>query len=112
MNVNELIEVTPQHKPTTMLQSALAALGDCYNSAGKAVHLSPGQAAALLVEDERKGKVIIAFAGRLKELRSSRWTSMAEIKRLEREVSRHAELVIDLAERLSALEPANPYEER
>ena len=26
MNVNELIEVTPEYEPTTMLQSALAAL--------------------------------------------------------------------------------------
>ena len=79
MNVNE---------PTTMLQAALDALGDCYNSAGKTVHLSPGQAAALLVEDERKD-----------------W--------LEVENKRLHGMAIDLANRLSEFEnaePPNPYE--
>ena len=74
MNVNEPIEVTPQHEPTTPLQAALDALG---RGDG---HISPRQAEKLL----------------------------AYIKRLKRHRDRNDSICHNLADQLSALEPAEP----
>ena len=81
MNVNEPIDVTPQHKPVDMLESAMIKLE--HTPGGKFVHLSPRQAEELILY----------------------------IGRLERKAAKDDTTISYLAERLSVLEPANPHEE-
>ena len=84
MSVNEPIDVTPQREPITMLQSALDALD---KTAAREVHrmgeLEPQQAAAVL----------------------------NRISWLEKQLERRDAVIVDLADQLSRLMPANPFEE-
>ena len=63
-DINQPVEVsTPE--PITVLESAMNALT---HDSSKTVHLSPGQALALLVEDERKEEVIIELVHEIERL--------------------------------------------